>query len=116
MSGGGLLAFLPPLSGHSGTQLSVSRQDGRRHQLRPSVPVSQEDQLKHLLGRPSRRRQGSRRWYLARQLHGLRSRLYRLGGKNSAAPQQSLWAKSVTYVLGTICYLCVRVGQPRIGV
>jgi hypothetical protein len=31
--------------------------------------------------------------------------------KNFAAPRQSLRAKSVTYVLGTICYLCVRVGQ-----
>ncbi len=33
------------------------------------------------------------------------------GGKNSAAPRKPLRAKSVTYVLGTICYLCVRSGQ-----
>jgi hypothetical protein len=48
---------------------------------------------------------------LARQLHGLRSRLYRSGGKNSAAPQQSLRAKSVTYVLGKFCYPSLRAGQ-----
>jgi hypothetical protein len=29
--------------------------------------------------------------------------------------QQSLRAKSVTYVLGTICYLCVRSGQTNNG-
>ena len=52
---------------------------------------------------------GSRQRHLARQLYGLRSGLYRPGGKNSAAPRQPLRAKSVTYVLGTICYLCVRV-------
>jgi len=52
---------------------------------------------------------------LARQFYGLRSRLDRSGGENSAALQQSLRAKSVTYVLGTICYPCLRAGQLRIG-
>jgi len=84
--GGGLFSFLPPLPGHSGTQLPVPRQDGRRHQLRPAVSVSQKDQSQHLFGRPGCRRQGSRRRHLARQLHGLRSWVYRSGGKNSAAP------------------------------
>jgi hypothetical protein len=48
---------------------------------------------------------------LAGQLYGLRFGLYRLGGKNFAAPRQPLWAKSVTYVLGPICYLSVRSGH-----
>src|SRR5665213_2184259 len=38
-------------------------------------------------------------------------RTNRSGGKNSVAPQQSLRAKSVTYVLGTFCYPCLRAGQ-----
>src|SRR5579872_7621121 len=50
MSGGSLLCFLPPLPGHPGTSLSVSRQDGGRHQLRPSMPVPQKNQFKHLSG------------------------------------------------------------------
>src|SRR6266404_2070720 len=41
----------------------------------------------------------------------LRSWLYRSRGKNSAAPRQPFWPKSVTYVLGILCYPCVRVGQ-----
>ena len=81
-----------PYRGIPRTALPVPRQDRRRHQLRPSVPVSQENQPQHLSGRPGRRRQGSRRRHLARQLHGLRSRLYRSGGKNFAAPQQPLRA------------------------
>jgi hypothetical protein len=36
-------------------------------------------------------------------------------GKNSAAPQQSLRAKSVTYVLGTFCYPCLRGGHQNNG-
>jgi transposase InsO family protein len=62
---------LPPLSRHLGTALSVPRQDRGRHQLRPAVPVSQEDQFKHLSGRSGSRHQGSQRRHLARQLHGL---------------------------------------------
>ena len=34
-----------------------------------------------------------------------------IGGKNSATPRQSLRPKSVTHVLGTICYPCLRSGQ-----
>ena len=36
----------------------------------------------------------------AGQLYGVRSRLHRPGGKNSAAPRQPFWPKSVTYVSG----------------
>ena len=53
--------------------------------------------------------------HLARQLHGLRSWVYRSGGKHFAAPRKPLRAKSVTYVLGTNCYPCVRNGQEGIG-
>src|SRR5579885_3565363 len=111
MSRRALFFFLPPVSRSAGTQLSVPRQNRRRHQRRPPMSLPQQDQLKHLFGWTSRRGQGSRRRHLARQLHGLRSRLGRSGGENFAAPAQSLRAKSVTYVLGTICYLCVRSGQ-----
>ena len=55
-----LFSFRPPLPRPSRTALSVSRQDCRRHQLRPAVSVSQENQLKHLFGRPGRRPQGGR--------------------------------------------------------
>src|SRR5580698_3091015 len=111
MSGGGLLCFLPPLPGHRRTALPVPRQDRRRHQLRPAVSVPQENQFEHLSGRPGRRHQRGRRRHLARQLHGLRPWLYRSGEKNLAAPQQPLRAKSVTYVLGTFCYPCLRAGH-----
>ncbi|MFN7992420.1 MAG: integrase core domain-containing protein [Bryobacteraceae bacterium] len=33
--------------------------------------------------------------------------------KNTAAPRKPLRAKSVTHVLGTICYLCLRIGHRR---
>src|SRR5580693_3971605 len=41
----------------------------------------------------------------------LRPRSSRSGGENFAAPRQSLRAKRVTYVVGTFCYPCLRVGQ-----
>jgi putative transposase len=59
----------------------------RRHQLRPSVLVSQKHQFKHLPGRSGGRHQGSRLRHLARQLYGIRS-LGRSGRENFAAPQQ----------------------------
>src|SRR3981189_2159758 len=49
------------------------------------------------------------------QLYGVRSRLHRSGGKNSAASRQPFSPKSVTYVSGTICYLCVRAGPSNTG-
>jgi hypothetical protein len=38
---------------------------------------------------------------------------HRPGGKNPATSGQPVWPKSVTYVSGTICYLCVRAGPPE---
>jgi hypothetical protein len=96
---------------HSRAALSIPRQDCHRHQLRPSVSVPQENQPQHLPRRPSRRHQRGRPGYLVGQLYGLRFRLYRSGGKNSATSRESFRPESVTYVLGTICYLCVRSGQ-----
>src|SRR6202043_708134 len=58
--------------------------------------------------------QRSRRRYLAGQLYGVRSRLHRSGGKTSAASRQPFWPKSVTYVSGTICHLCLRAGPLQI--
>jgi len=55
------------------------------------------------------------RGYLAGQLYGLRSRLHRSGGKNSAASRQPFWPKSVTYVAGTFCYPCLRAGPRSYG-
>ena len=45
----------------------------------------------------------------------LRSRLYRLGSKNLAAPRQPLRPKVVTHVLGTFRYLSLRSGQGKRG-
>ena len=83
---------------------------------RPTKRCSANDTPSHRCGSMSKtiaddQRQRSRIRDLAGQLHGLRSRLYRSGGKNFAAPGKPLRAKSVTYVLGTICYLCVRSGH-----
>ena len=70
----------------------------------------QKNQPQHGLCWSGCRCQGSRRRYLAGQLYGVRSRLHRSGGKNSAAPRKPFWPKSVTYVSGTICHLCLRAG------
>jgi hypothetical protein len=53
--------------------------------------------------------------YLVGQLYGLRFRLYRSGGENSATSRESFRPESVTYVLGTICDLCRRSGHQEFG-
>jgi hypothetical protein len=68
--GGGLFSFLPPLPGHSGTQLPVPRQDDPRHQLRPPFSIPQKDQSQHLSGRPGRRHQRSRRRHSVTHVSG----------------------------------------------
>jgi transposase InsO family protein len=104
-----------PYQGIPEPHLSLPRSHRDGHQLRPNVPLSQENQSQQISRRPGCRRQGSRQRHLAGQLYGLRSRLYRSGGKNLAAPRKSLRAKSVTYVLGTFCYLCLRSGHLAYG-
>src|SRR5215471_6116306 len=106
-----LLGFLPRISRNPRTPLPVPRPYGCGHQLRTGLPVQQENQPQRIPCRTSRRRQRSRPRYLVSQFYGLRSRLYRFGGKNLAAPREPLRAKSVTYVSGTFCYLCLRNGQ-----
>src|SRR5579885_991299 len=115
VSGRTLHRVAAALHRHSGTELSVPRSHCDRHQLRPDVSSSQEDQLKRHLSRSGSGDQRSRPRYLAGQFYGLRSRLYRPGGENFAAPGKPLRPKSVTYVLGTICYPCVRSGQSLNG-
>ena len=70
-----------------------------------------KNQSQPLPRRSGRGNQGSRRWHLAAQLYGVRPRLRRSRGEKFAALGQSIRTKNVTYVLGTICYLCVRNGQ-----
>jgi hypothetical protein len=84
-----------------------------RSNLLPMCPV-RTDQSQQLSGWPGCGHQGSRRRHLARQLYGLRFGLYRSVGKNAAAPRKPLRAKSVTHVLGTISYPCVRSGTVEV--
>src|SRR5690348_9407568 len=51
--------------------LPISRQDRDGDQLRPPVPVSQENQSEQISRRPGRGPQGSRLRHLARELYGL---------------------------------------------
>ena len=78
-----------------------------------SPPASRDD--RHL--NRSRRSAGGHQRRLrprpARPLHERRSQLLRFGTENPAATRQPVRAKSVTHVLGTICYPCVRVGHRR---
>jgi hypothetical protein len=62
------------------------------------------------VGGPARRHQGSRRRHLDRNLHALRSWLHRPGAEDPATPRQPVRREVVTYVLGTTCYLCLKVG------
>src|SRR5258706_1226320 len=48
---------------------------------------------------------------MARQLHEIRSRIYRFGTEDLAATRQPLRPEVVTYVLGTFRYPCLRAGQ-----
>ena len=46
----------------------------------------------------------------------LRSRLHRPGAENPATPRQPVRPRVVTYVLGTVCYPCLRAGQAEMVV
>jgi hypothetical protein len=56
--------------------------------LRTPLPALQENQHLDCLRWPAPWHQGGRRWHLAGQLYGLRSRLYRSGAKDLATPRQ----------------------------
>jgi hypothetical protein len=49
------------------------------------------------------------------QLYGLRSRLHRSRGKDSAALKQLFWPKGVKYVFGTFCNASLRTVQKKFG-
>src|SRR5487761_247741 len=53
--------------------------------------------------------------YLVGQLYGLRSGILRSGDSGARTAPKSLRSKSVTYVAGTFCNPCVRVGPVRSG-
>ena len=55
--------------------------------------------------------QGGRRGHLARQLHALRSGIFRPGAENLATARQPVRPEVVTHVLGTICHPCLRAGH-----
>jgi len=104
MSGSGLLFFLPPLSAipelnypfHDKTDLVTHC--GRLFLYRKKINLSPD---KPSASRKSTTASGwSASW--------ITISVYRSGGENLAAPAQSLRAKNVTYVLGTICYPCLR--------
>jgi hypothetical protein len=57
------------------------------------------------------RHQESRLGHLARQLHALRSGLFRPRAENLATPRQPIRHEVVTHVLGTFRYLCLRAAQ-----
>ena len=86
----------------------------RRNQARAegtplsAMHVPQEDQSQHHPGRTGRRNQGGRRRHLARQLYAVRFRLRGSRGEDAATSRQSFRRESVTYVLGTNCYLPLR--------
>ena len=52
---------------------------------------------------------------MARVVHEPRPGIYRPGAKNTANYRQPVRHEVVTYVLGTNCYLCLRVGHEKIG-
>jgi hypothetical protein len=106
-----LYSLNPSLSRPAGTGLSFPRQNHPGHVLRTYLSSRQKNQSQHGLRWSSCRYQRSRGRYLAGQLYELQSWLRRSGGKNFATSRQPVWPKSVTYVTGTICYLCVRDGQ-----
>src|SRR5829696_995426 len=107
----GLFSLDPALQRPAGRALSVPRPRCPRYCLRPHLPTSQEDQHLDCPRRPKARYQGGGRGYLDRELHVLRSGLYRLGAENLAAPRQPVRPEVVTHVLGTVCYPSLRAGH-----
>jgi hypothetical protein len=105
----------PPLSRHRRTFLSLPRSHRSGYLLRKDLHFQKENKSQHFSGGSSRRYQGGRRWHLAGDFYGLRSWLYRSGGKNPAALKQPFWPKSVNYVSGTFCKRSVRTVQLEIG-
>src|ERR1700732_1534207 len=111
MPGRCLYTLHPPLSRHRRTFLSLPRSHRSGYLLRKDLHFQKENKSQHFSGGSSRRYQGGRRWHLARDFYGLRSWLYRSGGKNPAALKQPFWPESVNYVSGTFCKGSLRTVQ-----
>lgn len=77
----------------------VSSTTGAPRSSRYEIPRRRLQTFRAALSR-HRRTLLSRR-YLVGELHGLRSRLHRTRGKDSAAFKQPFWPKGVSYVFGT---------------
>jgi hypothetical protein len=108
MPGGGLPTFQPRLHGTARCRLSFLRQNHRRHALWQHLFGQKENQFQPGPRRARRRHQRSARRHLAGQFYGLRSRLHRSRGKDSATLKQPFWPKGVKYVFGTFCKASLR--------
>src|SRR5579875_261879 len=85
--------------GHSKRACRRGGDSEERHQLRPSVPVSQKDQLKHLpgwSGSASRKSMTACGSSVSCRTISVTSTCRR----KLRSPQKSVWTKSATYVLG----------------
>jgi transposase-like protein len=92
-------------------RVSLPRPRRARHQLRPNLYAPKKDQHLDRSCWPKARNQRGGRRHMARQLHEIRFRICRLGTKNVANHKQPVRREVVTYVLGTLCYRCVRAGH-----
>src|ERR1700736_1541738 len=115
MSGRRLFTLHPPLSRHRRTFLSLPRSHRSGYLLRKDLHFQKENKSQHFSGGSSRRYEGGRRWHLAGDFYGLRSWLYRSGGKNPAALKQPFWPESVNYVSGTFCKGSLRTVHSKSG-
>ena len=103
-----LLCLPAPLRGLTGAALPIARPRGPRHRLRSHLHAPQTHQPLTRAGRSAPRHQGGRRGHLDRELYAIRSGLHRLGAENPTTPRQPVRHEVVTYVLGTLRYLCLR--------
>ena len=85
--------------------------DCPHHRLRAHLHAPQEDQHLKRARRSEAWNKGGGRRHLDRQLHGLRSGIYRPGTENPATCRQPVRCKGVTHVIGTNCYPCLRAGH-----
>ena len=96
----------------SPSRITRSRQKLRRSQFQSAVPLSQENRRQQIAGRQSCRPLRKSRAEFGWSASWITISAIWIWRKNTAAARQSLQAKSVTDVLGTKCYRCVRCEQP----
>ena len=114
-----------PASGPARKSASRSRTTGRHrrplprprhsgHRLRTHLPASQEGQYLNRAGRSEAGDQGSRRRHSARQLHELRSWIFRRRRLQARTDRRPVRKKCLTCVSGINCNPCVRNGpEPK---